>query len=239
MSELKIVLNPSQIDIDAIETWLEAEFRDTRKGFYTDRDILYQSLKEKTLILLKKDGESVAFIAWKLYSSHVAKISIAETHPNHRKKGYVRALLTGLIKKLQKKAIQVINLNHISLVSEIAWKHLGFIKFPEDDRNSEHEQKELYKVIVPVLNTGTGAGSETIELWHMDGHAISGVDPNVIWNLSFTEGSRMLQKPIVYPAHHNWYLVWKKNGETAYEGRMKRFPVEISFGRFMIIACMP
>jgi len=232
MNDLEIFLKPTQNDINDIEQWLEAEYKKSRSGFYTDRDVLEQSFRDKTLIILKMNGKAVSFIAWKCYAEHTAKISIAETHPDFRRKGFARILLNALISCFQKNDIHVIDLQTNSDQSETTWKHLGFTEFPEDKKL---EEKELFKVIVPVPEFDNLAGAETLELWHMDTHAISGVDPNASWNLSFIDNSRILQTPIVYPAHYDWHLCWKKGGEIAYEGRLKRFPTLISFGRFMII----
>lgn len=239
MNDLQIILKPTQNDTNEAEEWLEAEYKATRKGFYTDRDVLDQSFRDKTLILLKMRGKVVSFIAWKYYVENTAKISIAETHPDFRKKGLSRMLLDALIRTFQKKGILAIDLQSISIESETAWKHLGFTEFPEDKKDRRSEEKELFKVIVPVMEISTLTAAETLELWHMDTHEISDLTPNAGWNLSFIDGSRNLKQSIVYPIHYDWHIRWKKNGAIVYEGRVKRFPTQISFGRFMIVKSLP
>ena len=239
MNDLQTLLDPSQNDINEIEEWLEAEYRTTKKGFYTDRDVLAQSFRDKNLIILKQQGKVVSFIAWKCYTDNTAKISIAETHPDFRRHGLIRLLLDALISNFQKSGILVIDLHSISEESEAAWKHLGFNEFPEDQEDGQSGEKELYKIIIPVSETGGRAANETLELWHMGDHQISNAAPNATWNLSFIDGSRNLQKPIVYPAHYDWYMCWKRDGVLKYDGKVKRFPAPIYFGRFMIVGTLP
>ncbi|ALL05585.1 hypothetical protein AQ505_08825 [Pedobacter sp. PACM 27299] len=239
MNDLKTVLNPTRNDIDEIEEWLEAEYKVTRTGFFTGRGVLDQSFRENTLIILKWEKKVVSFIAWKHYTTNTARISIAETHPDFRRKGFLTTLLDALIDNFQKNDVQVIDLQSTSVESETTWKQLGFKEFPEDKKNRRLDEKELFKVIIPIKEMSALAAEETLELWHMDTYAISGLAPNAAWNLSFIDGTRILQQPIVYPAHYDWHVCWKKNNTVVHEGRVKRFPTDISFGRFMIVTQIP
>lgn len=239
MNDLQIILRPTQNNINEVEQWLEAEYKATGKGFYTERDVLDQSFRDETLVLLTMRSKIVSFIAWKYYIEDTVKISIAEVHPDFRRKGMCRMLFDTLISNFQKKGILVVYLQSISIESETAWKHLGFMEFPGDKNYKRSEEKELFKIIDLVTEISTLVSAQTLELWHMDTHAISNQNPNASWNLSFRDGSGTLERPIVYPAHYDWHVRWKKNGDIAFEGRLKRFPTQISFGRFMIVKSLP
>jgi len=239
MGNLQSFLRPTQKDINEIEEWLCAEYKATKKGFYTDRDVLDQSFRDKTLIVLKADKKVVSFIAWKCYTANTAMISITETHPDLRRKGFIRILLDALISMLQKSGISVVNLKCISKESETVWKQLGFSEFPEDENQKRSDKKALFRIIVPVSEINDLQGAESLELWHMGDHAISSLIPNAAWNLAFTVGSRTLQQPIIYPAHYDWHICWKRNDNVAYKGKVKNFPTPISFDRFIIVTHLP
>ncbi len=235
----EVTFSPKDKQLIEIEKWLLAEKRKTDTGFYCNWKSIKSSYNKNELATISFKNKAIGFATWQLTTDKTAKIEITEIKPSFRKKGIGRELITQLINFLKNKDVFVIELQCSPKNSEYFWKRLGFEEFPEPLENYNFNQdynKPLYYILKEYLQTSSvKSEGETIELWNNEPHKAKDTIPSYIWNIKFIDGTRILSKPIIKPAHNEWRLRWRINGNTIKDGRIKYFKSEIDFATFIII----
>ena len=235
-----ISFNPSLINLSEIEGWLIEEDRKNNEGFYCNWKLIKKSFEEKCLAVISFNNSAIGFITW--YESElVATIDICEIKPTERGKGYLKILFTEVCAFFLKKNIVTLSLECAPASSEVVWRKLGFIDFPEMPKlgiYSDYGNKKLYKVLISNVyeNEEIIEGSETIELWNVEPHEKESIAP--IWKtqISFQTNKNKLQKWIIFPCKPDLRIRWRKGNEIYKVSKVKYFqPERIEFGAFLII----
>jgi GNAT superfamily N-acetyltransferase len=237
--KIKISFKPKLDQLNEIEKWLIDERNSTGNGFYCNWNIIKSSYDEKKLAIISEDNRAVGFITWSYYVEFIATIEITEIKPTHRNRGLGKQLVSKLTQRLISKNFYVIKLQCSPSSSEPIWRHLGFTDFPKHD-NWNRGNKELFKILVPHLEIQKNITCEYIELWNDEPYCTQKVNSTWKWNLSFKDGTRELEKPIIQPCHYDWRIRWANNNLIFKDEKVKRFGQDkIDFGGFLIIQKMP
>lgn len=240
-SKIIVSFLPTKHQLTEIEKWLLNESHKTGEGFYCNWEIIESSFAKKNLATISQDDKTIGFITWHNNSDHTSRIDITEIKPTHRGKGLGQMLISKLLEKLKLKNIYAVKLECAPSSSEPIWRHLGFIDFPDHRFLWNKENKELYKILVPHLETQnlTNFG-ESIELWNDESIGNQSLNSTWKWQLVFKEGTRELVMPIIQPCHYDWRIKWTVNGVRIRDDKVKYFDKkEIIFGDFLIITSMP
>lgn len=240
----EVTISPTDKQLGEIEKWLIDEENKTGGGFYCNWKIIKSSFDDNELVTISFNDKTIGFVTWRITTDRTARIEIAEVKPSYRKKGIGKNLIDQLIKFLKDKGIFVIDLQCAPADSELIWKHLGFVEFPDPPESYKFNpggNKKLYKILVDHLNQSSARQSdETIELWNDEPYKTNETTPpTYIWNLEFTNNTRKLSKPIIQPASYEWRIRWFKSGKTIKDEKVKRFTTEIDFNSFIIINELP
>jgi GNAT superfamily N-acetyltransferase len=236
----QVTFSPTDNQVSEIEKWLIAERQKTGDGFYCNWNIIKSSFDNGELATISLNSKAIGFATWRLTTDKTARIEIAEVKPTHRKKGIGKILMTQLLNFLTDKGVCVVDLQCSPDTSEPVWKRLGFVEFPDSPENynfNSGDNKKLYKILTEHLKTSSVQRSdETIELWNNEPYTTNDkTPPTYLWNVEFIDETRKLSQPIIHPAHYEWRLLWRVNGNTIKDDKIKRFKPEIDFGTFIII----
>jgi hypothetical protein len=241
MNEIyKVTFSPSDKHVKEIEKWLKAERKNTGNGFYCNWEIIKSSFDKNELVTISLNNHTVGFATWLLTTNKTARIEIFEIKAKLRNKGIGKKLLFELLNCLEDKDVYVVDLQCAPSSSELFWKHLGFLEFPDTPESYKFNSggnKKLYKILIEHLQISSKKGiNETIELWNNEQYTQNDHTPSTyFWNIVFKDETRKLTKPIIHPAHHTWRLLWSNNGVTVEDKKIKRFNPEIYFENFIII----
>lgn len=240
----EVIFLPSSKQLDEIEKWLKDENKKTNEGFYCNWEIIKSSFCDKNIVTISNNKKTIGFAIWRITTDKTARIEIAEIKPSHRKKGFGRKLINHLIDFLKNKNIYVIGLHCAPTSSKPIWEKLGFIEFPDSQKDNKFNsncKNKLYKILVDNLNQSfVQDNDETIELWHDEPYRIDkDTQPTFIWNLKFNNESRKLSIPIIQPASYEWRIRWSKYCITIKDDKVKRFSTEIHYDSFIIICELP
>lgn len=242
MQTSTVSFSPTSQEIGQIEQWLTDERNETGEGFLCNWRVIKSAFDENEIATILIDGEPVGFITWQIFSKRCAEIVIAEVKPSHRNRGLGKSLVNSLFEFFRKKNIVVVSLECSPESSEPIWRKLGFVDFPDTPEKynlNPYGNKNLYRVLIPSLQTSQAGVGETIELWNDEPYIALSSSPNYIWNLEFKQGGRELVKPIVHPSHYDWRMRWSDNGKVIKDSKVKHFGSEIDFRRFIIISELP
>lgn len=237
--EIKFSRKPTKDQLNQIEKWLIEEKNSTGDGFYCNWSIITSAYEEKELAIILEGKQTIGFIAWDA-SKFTAMIVIVEIKPTHRNRGLGKYLISKLIEQLISENVCVVKLEYSSRKSELFFRNLGFVNFPEG-HNSRY--CELYKIVVPHLEVHQDNDNdidEFVELWNDDFCDAQKLKATWKWQLSFKDGTRELEKPIIHPCHYDWRMRWTNGSTTIEDKKVKYFGQgEIYFGGFLIIKEMP
>lgn len=248
IDKVRVSFRPTTKQLDEIKEWLFEEYNSTGDGFSVHWEQIYSSFRKKELATISRNKQIIGFVTWRYTSDFTSKIELAEMHPFFRKKGFGKVLITELFSLFVSKNILVVDLQCSPTNSEKVWKKLGFIEFPSNSGIWNRNNKELYKILIPVLPKlkKKNDAKETLELWYDEPHSLKEQESTCKWGLVFKENSRELLNPIVHPCYYKWRIRWQKNGQMIkdnsinYFTRDKNFALmEIDFARFLIITELP
>lgn len=241
MKGINISFKPTNDQLAEIKKWLIEEEKRTGDGFYCNWEIIESSFAKKNLATISQDEKTIGFITWYNNSNHTSRIDIIEIKPTHRSKGLGKILISKLLEKLRSKIIYAVKLECAPSYSEPIWRHLGFIDFPEHRFLWNRQNKELYKILIPHLETQKLINAvECIELWNDESFGNQSLNSKWKWQLVFKEGTRELVRPIIHPCHDDWRIKWTLNGATIRDDKVKYFDKQVkNFGDFLIINRMP
>lgn len=235
---------PTIKEFNEIEKWLITENEETGKGFYsTDWDDIKSLFEQNQMAIILFNKQSIGFVAWRSFTGKTACIEYAEIKPNQRRKGALKKLIDELLNFFRKQNICVVDLYCSPPESEIVWKCLGFVEFPQGyDIFNSRRFKHLFLRNSEYLKANTNLNTyEIIELWDYD-YFLSDEDlipPKQAWDIEFISGTRKLKKPIIHPAYYRWRLRRKNKNMVLFDNRIEHFEYEIEFGDFLIIQELP
>ena len=227
----KTIFNPTKKNLSEIKEWLEKEYQETGEGFLVNWDVIEDAFEKNRLIACLEDNQPIGFLVYKILDE-VSVIVIAEIHPSRRKDGGGRKLVEDSLKYFERKGAMVTQLNCSPASTERVWKKLGFLNYPKF--HSENRRTGLYKILVDSLpfDLETSPVKETIEVWNPLNYNDS--ESKWSWNIDFKDNSRILTKPIVFPADYNWRMKWSKGKDIYFDDEIHRFD-KIDFSSFLII----
>jgi uncharacterized protein with PQ loop repeat len=212
-----------QHHFEQIYEWLKEEDEGSNKGFYSQIEIIKKSFQKKRISSLCFTELTIGFATWYI-DKKIATINIFEINPHFRKQKNAKILFDNLVQMFLKEDIYIIRLLYSNIESKHFWKHLGFIEFPKNSSACNQSNRELYKIIVPNLDSNTENHSyETIEIWDLGKHSYSAHAPTHKWSLQFKGVSRDLLFPIISPCNLDGTLRWQKEGSFNRCNRIKDF----------------
>ncbi|RZK26204.1 MAG: GNAT family N-acetyltransferase [Flavobacterium sp.] len=241
----QVSFKPSEIDLTKIKIWLEKEdLKERFSGFLCNWNSIFHSYTNNEIAVIVYDSEPVGFMTWQAGDKD-AKIQIAEIKPGFRKKGLGKILAENVFDYLRKLNVAVVYLHCQPPESESAWKKMGFLEFPAfadmEHYNNKEEGRHLY---IPLLdcaeNNQIEKSTETLSLWPVESYMANKVPAQWNWNLEYIPGTRILVKPIIFPAKYKWNLSWEIDGLIIKNRQIKSFGrSEIHFNCFLILSELP
>ena len=234
---MKVSFNPTKKQLIEIEVWLLKERFRTGEGFYCNRGIMKNSFSKNEMATISKTSKTVGFAIWNNIADFSVTIDIAEIKPRYRKKGLGEELISRLIDYLISLNIYVAYLECMPESSESFWRHLGFIDFPTHHNLSYKRNKQLFKILVPHLKpTDQSDLIDLIEVWDSEPMKTEDLPPTWAWPVTFEQGTKKLQIPIIHPCYHDWRIRWKRDGVVVVDEKVKYFRKQrIQFGEFLIL----
>lgn len=233
---------PTIKNLDFIRNWLYQEHIEHNAGFYYNWNVIESAYNQDKMIVLMDGHKTIGFLVWAEFEKIVV-LNIAEVDRRYRENGYCRLMLRALGDYCIKCGLIVIKLNCRPSSSEVVWRRLGFVDYPEVTGFNSYNQDEdryLFKVLQECSLTSTiEPNEEVIELWDNEPAYCRAILPNWTWNISCKPKTNELLAPIIHPAFADWRISWRKGDEVLYDGKVKRFPVDISFSEFIIITEIP
>lgn len=241
--KVTISFKPSKKAFSEIESWLITEYKKTKQGFYCNWNIIKEYYDEKKIATISVNNSAIGFLAW-YETDLVATIQICEIKPSERSKGYLKILFSEITSFFLKKNIIALSLECAPPSSEIVWRKLGFIDFPEMPKFGHYsydENKKLYKLLVSNIykNSKILEKTEVIELWNVEPHENINAEP--IWKsqISFIDKSNKLANWIIFPCKPDWRIRWRKGDVILKDCKVKYFQTErIEYGIFLIIKAL-
>ena len=242
LANIRLLFNPGEQHLSQIESWLKAEYKKTKHGFFCNWDIIQNAFNAQRLLALLIDDHAMGFAIWYEFE-HTATIQIVEISPPLRGNKYGKLMIKKLFDYFMQKDIWAIQLNCKPSSSEVIWKALGFCEFPDVNAfkkfNIEYD-KFLYKILHPdTTPLGSKTDNESIELWDDEPIYCGDMSSKWIWEISYLKDSDKVIRPIIHPAHCDWKIRWKKGNKIISEGKVKYFGNDISFQNFIILREMP
>lgn len=214
-----IDIEPKKRDIKSILTWLKDEKRRLGTSFYSDKVVIEDAFKEGKSIVFKYGKKNVGITIWHEIDKLQVAIDIFVINPMHRKQGVGRFFCNEILNYFKTKGFKVVKLFCAPPTSEMFWKKMGFIKFP-DCRYTEHKLT-YYKVLVNTASKDPINNADKIELWDVDPYQSEEKEPKWSWYVEMKDG--VLLYPIIQPCNCDWNLRWSNNGKTYKEDKVKYF----------------
>ena len=154
IDKVKISFKPTKKQLNEIEEWLIEERDATGEGFYCNWEAIASSFHKNELTTISINQKTIGF-ATLLYSqlNLVVELELLEIMPIFRGKGYCRLLVSALFQRIIEKNAYVVKLQCAPKTSEPVWRHFGFTDFPNHGYKWKNVNKELYKILVPSLET--------------------------------------------------------------------------------------
>ncbi len=142
---------------------------------------------------------------------------------------------------LYNRGVYVVKVHCQPDTSEKYWKAQGFLEYPDvSTMHSLRANEHLYKILLSTCAPATfDSASEQLCLWDREPHEASDFPPKWVWPLLYKPGSRMLNEPIIHPCYNDWQIKWIRKDMMPIEDKVKYFPLEIEYDRFMIITELP
>lgn len=239
----RISFNPTKKQLLEIRQWLQTEDAQSGEGFFCNWNSIKYSFDSKQMVIIETSGKVIGFMTWH-FKQGSSTIQLAEIHPNFRKLGFCKLMLDQLSEKLVKLDVFALELHCQPEKSEQAWKKLGFKRFPKTSPFTMYHTKgniHLYKILAPCLSpTKTPNSQEAVALFDDEPYLTQSKKAIWRWNLCFNKNSRILKKPIIFPAKRDQRIQWSNGNEVVKDHKIKHFLKEdIDFGNFLIIKKLP
>ncbi len=198
-------------------------------------NMIIDHAKKGELLILLHNKYPVGYASIRIESKYIAKIVLAEIHPQYRGKGYGRLLVDHILSLYKKKGCLVVEIESKNHDSDTFGTKMNFVDFPTNFRT---KRKTMYHILISNLEYATSINDadEVIKLWD-SGVIRSNTPANWIWKIEYKDNSNLLKTPIIHPAHFDWKIQWSNGNEIFQNTIMKNFdspPIE--FGNYIIIS---
>ncbi len=225
---MKIIYHPNLANLKALEVWLNEEYEKYSEGFYSNWNIIEKAFAEDRLIIFQIDQDSIGFLVWSSYKKCV-EIDIISIHPDYRGKGYGKTFYDKVEEYFWLKDFRVLELFCSPRESEVFWKKMNYIKFP--DNVSFRTEPTYYKPLIRINPTTEKTITNKLELWDLEPYEVEKQLPKWTWEI----GSDKF--PILHPCKPDWTLRLTINGILIKEAKVKYFEKdnEIIVGSFLFI----
>jgi len=204
MKGLKIVFNPTNKNIEDIESW----------GF--EKAALYYSFRNKSLIIAEYNNETIGFYCLRIEKNDLAiKIETAEIKEEYRKRGIGKITFLEILKKYKTRKHYSFTLYCSPEESQFYWQKLGFEYFPE---NQDSDKVEMFKHIKDINEE-----IEVLENYPNTIEIFGDNSKNYKWKFTLNDNTNKLNQPIIFFGNYNWRMVLKINGKVLYDGEYRYF----------------
>lgn len=227
---MKIINKPNIEQLAEIKKFLIEENKLNKEGFFCNWKTIEKSFSENCLFALDLSGKIIGFLTWTNHENQFLEIDIMEINPIHRKKGFGKIFYKKVEKYFKSNNFIAIKLFCEPEISEIFWKKMGFIKFP--DRGYADPELTYYKPLIKTkVISETNCLKNKIELWDLEPYQANEKPAKWTWNIDDNK------YPILVPCNSNWKLRHTKNGQIIKEEKVKYFDriKEIEIGPFLYI----
>tara|TARA_R110002124_G_scaffold248646_1_gene413761 strand:+ start:123 stop:845 length:723 start_codon:yes stop_codon:yes gene_type:complete len=228
-----IKTNPDKNELEFLKKWLSVEYKKYGTGFFCNWNIIKKSFSENRLIIFQEDKSPIGFIVWRKSKIYV-DIDIMEIHPEKRKLGLGKIFYHILQNFFLDQEFKAFKLFCDPSESEIFWRKMGFIDFPETGY-VQHDLT-LYKPIIDIAKCRSDLDIITkLELWNTEPHQSKFTKPMWTWDLH--SNTTEFEKPIFSPCNPNWMIRLTIDGHVIKEGKVKYFQLkdQILFDPFIYI----
>ena len=231
-NDLQINTKPTLENLAEIKNWLIQEYEETSNGFFCNWNIIENAFKNNELIILEKNKLIISFIVFTNNEMYI-EIDILEVNPNQRKLGFGKIFFDKVCENFKKQNIKAVKLFCEPKESELFWKKMNFIKFP----NIGYSISELtyFKPLIEINNSIIGSSKNKFELWDLEPYQIKDNKPKWTWEI---EANGRVFKPIIQPCNSNWNLRLTINDNIVKEDKVKRFSSKenvYEYGHFLYI----
>lgn len=226
---MTINTSPTSADLGQIEIWLKAEFDSTTEGFYCNWETVQQAFQNDGLITYSSGDSIIGFICWSDYDTIYVDLDIMEIHPNFRGEGHGSQFYNLVEAYFKEYDYLVIKLFCSPASSELFWKKMHFIKFP--DRGYTENPLTYYKPFIKVNQVQKEKSKNRVELWNKEPYLVSNQEPTWIWNISDNSS------PILQPVNGNWNIKLIKDEILVKQSKVKHFDYskEVCIGPFLYL----
>ena len=229
-----IDIEPKKQSINEILIWLKDEKKHSGSSFYNNKDIIKKSFKDGNSIIFKQGKKNIGLAIWSKADKLRVNIDIFVIHPAYRGQGFGSFFYNEILKFFRNKGFKAIKLFCTPSTSELFWKKMGFIKFPE----CGHTENKLtyYTILVNTASIEPIGMIDKIELWDVEPFESKGKKPKWIWYVEMKDG--VLSCPIIQPCNCNWNVRWSRNGKVMREEKFKSFTnkdFELYYNSFLYI----
>lgn len=213
---MKFITNPNSEQLAEIKKFLFEEDKFNNDGFYCNWNIIEKSFNENRLFTFEVEETIIGFLTWTDYEEKYVAIDIMEINPKFRNKGFGKVLYYKAEEYFKTRDYLAIKLFCSPEISEMFWKKMEFIKFP--NRGYSEPELTYYKPLIKTKKISeTSKLTNKIELWDLEPYQIKEQIANWTWNIEDNK------YPIFIPCNSNWNLRLTKNGQLVKEDKVKYF----------------
>ena len=227
--------NPNRQDIEEILDWLKEEKIQNGVSFYCNKNVIEEKFESGYSIVFKYNEENIGLVIWNEYDDSIhVDIDIFVIHPNYRNQGFGRFYYNEVLNFFRSCGFKIIKLFCEPKTSELFWKKMGLIKFP--DCGCYQPELTYYIILVDNASMKHKRTTDMIELWDVEPYKAAEQKPKWIWYVEIKDGK--LLNPIIHPCNCDWKLRWSRNGNVIREEKVKYFTsenYELYFSPFVYI----
>lgn len=220
-------------ELNEIENWLKEESLTSNNLFFGNWPMIKKAYSENRMAIVINKKFVVGFTVWRIADIHI-EIDIFEIKPVFRKKGLGKYFLNEISKYFKKKKFLALKLFCEPKESEVFWKKMGFIKFPE--RGYSEPELTFFKPLININKSQTDKNIEAnnkLELWNLEPCEVKNSKPKWVWIINIKNFI-----PILHPYDSNWNIRWTKNGKIVKDSKVVHFlniQNKITFDQFIFI----
>ncbi len=203
MERITIEFNPTIYDLEEIKEWALC--------LGSSWSCINQAYLQKKLIITKYGNKTVSFLAYK-EEEVIIFISLAQTKPELRNKGFMKKMVYSLLQHYQKTNYKAFYLYCSPEESQYFWKKIGFQYCPEGygDNNFIYMFK-IFGNVEQVIDFNSESTEDSILIWDWSYPKLK--EP-AKWtcDLNFKDQSDELIKPILFFGRPDWQIKIIRNG---------------------------
>lgn len=240
----QFVTTPRMGRLNQITNWLREESKSSEFGFYCNLTVINKAFVDKEVFCVTDKNEAIGFA---VYTTHrcTARIEIAEVCPSHRGYGAGRFLVENCLQALAKRDVRVVDLECAPKSSESFWQRMGFCRIPDEILQGYSSYNKPIRMFRPTCQIQSpkslhNTSENTIELFDCKIWECEGRRPRWSWPILTIEDSKLLDKPIIHPAHKDWCVRWKNGDRVIKVDKVKHFCNDsFRWGDYLILTKLP